>query len=129
MYSECVEFAYGIAGTSWDKRCDLFKAGCPSYTKTATWFSDWYLQSTSVFKKYKILEGYNFDWFEYKANMDIVQGKQYDTNDFMIVTPNLVCPAVRCYLNTGTDDPTPTDVSTTTCTPSNANVDNKLSFV
>ena len=30
-YSGCVEFAVGSAGGNYVGRCDLFKAGCPSY--------------------------------------------------------------------------------------------------
>jgi hypothetical protein len=87
-----------------------------------------YHASTSVLKKYKVGEGYNHDWFEYKPQMDIAQGKTYDTQEFMTITPLEVCPAVKCYLNTGTTDNNPSDVSTTTCSPQNTDVDNKLVF-
>ena len=72
-YSECEIFIVGQAGSNYVGRCDLYKTGC-TYAAHSDWLFDIYETSTSIMKKYKMQTSYNFDWFEYKPEMDIVSG-------------------------------------------------------
>ena len=108
----------------------MFKAGCTTYANDPTKPADWYRPSTNVMKKYKIQHRFNSQWFEYKSNMDIVEGIDSPSNAvWKSYTAPDVCPMIKCFINTGTADGDPTNVATSTCTAQSSNVNNKLAFV
>jgi hypothetical protein len=86
-----------------------------------------YTATTHQMKKYKIQTMYNYQWFDYKPNMDIVQAlNSNDDLNWKTYTPVDLCPAVKCYINSGFDDGTLSDTSYTTCNSMNSNINTKL---
>lgn len=81
-------------------------------------------------QKYVIQTRYFFQWFDYPANHDIVQGSNSPIDaEWATWTPADVCPPVECFLNKGTDDPNPADTSTSTCIANNYHsVDGKMTY-